>query len=349
VSFSFADRAFPDLPVEVADVMTTSLYTEFASMTTKGVPLGTPLFAFVGPEGNTIDVATGLAYPSKAERVRRNPKVGLLLEGNGEPDQLVVSVAGYGAVRDSDIQANVERYLAETGARLSVTSGGMPWAIVREAIWYWARIIIETTPACVAWWPSVHDLDAEPTRWNAAPPTQFPASDPAPSGHPTPPATWPQPSDWRPRAVEVTEKSLPGHLTIADGSGFPLPFRVRRVALVNDGFVLDIPTGAPWIPAGPASLCFAGQATFIGHVDSTTDGGHFTVARRLPDLPLMADPAELWAPQQATKAALLARLEKELARRDLPLPRIPDEPPQATPGSVLRARSTTQNHRVSDQ
>src|ERR1035437_10058673 len=139
MSFTFTERAFPELPEEVADVMTSSLYTEFASMTIKGVPLDTPLFAFVGPAGDTIDVATGLAYPSKAERVRRNPKVGLLLEGNGESGQPVVSVAGFGAVRDSDIQTNVERYLAETAARLTIASGGLPWSVVRQAVWYWAR------------------------------------------------------------------------------------------------------------------------------------------------------------------------------------------------------------------
>ena len=167
MSFSFTQPAFPELPEEVAGVLSTSLYTEFASLTPKGVPLDTPLFAFVGPLGTTIDVATGLAYPAKANRVRRNPKVGLLLEGNGNPGEPVVSVAGFGAVRDADIQANIERYLAETGARLPVTSGGMPWSTVRQAVWYWARIIVETTPARVAWWPSIEHLDDQPTIWRA--------------------------------------------------------------------------------------------------------------------------------------------------------------------------------------
>ena len=162
MSLSLAQRAFPELPEDVADVLTTSLYTEFASVTATGVPLDTPLFAFVEPDGGTIDVATGLAYPAKANRVRHNPKVGLLLEGNGNPGEPVVSVAGFGAVRDADIQANLERYLAETAARLPVTSGGIPWSSVRQAVWYWARIIVQTTPSHIAWWPGVDDLDTEP-------------------------------------------------------------------------------------------------------------------------------------------------------------------------------------------
>jgi hypothetical protein len=345
MSFSLTQRTFPELPEEVAEVLVTSLYTEFASITPQGVPLDTPLFAFVEPEGGTIDVATGLAYPAKANRVRRNPKVGLFLEGNGNPGEPVVSVAGFGAVRDSDIQANIERYLAETAARLPVTSGGMPWTTVRQAVWYWARIIIQTTPARVAWWPGVDQLDAEPMRWSAPASTTFPQSDPPPSGAPSTPATWHTPTNWRPRAHEVLDHHFPGHLTVCDDEGFPLPFRIRAAALVEDGFTLDVPKGAPWEPIGPASLCFSGKGTFIGHVKPTADGAHMTVDRRLPDLPLMADPAQLWAPQPETKAVLLGRLEKELARRGLSLPHVPEEPPAPTAGSILRTQASTQNHR----
>ncbi len=345
MSLSLAQRAFPELPEEVADVLTTSLYTEFASVTAKGVPLDTPLFAFVEPDGGTIDVATGLAYPAKANRVRRNPKVGLLLEGNGNPGEPVVSVAGFGAVRDSDIQANVERYLAETAARLPVTSGGLPWSTVREAVWYWARIIVATTPSHIAWWPGVDQLDEEPLRWRAPVGTTYPQSDPPPDGPSTSPSAWPTPTDWRPRARVVLEQCHNGHLTVCDDEGFPLPFRLRAAALVDDGFTLDVPNGAPWKPIGPASLCFSGRGTFVGQVRPTTDGAHFAVERQLPDLPLMADPAQLWMPQPATKANLMDRLERELARRGLALRHVPEKPPRPTEGSRLRTLATTQNHR----
>jgi hypothetical protein len=345
MSFSFTQRAFPDLPEEVAAVLTSSLYTEYATMTPKGVPLDTPLFAFMGPDGGTIDVATGLAYPAKANRARRNPKVGLLLEGNGNPGEPVVSIAGFGAVRDADIQGNLERYLAETAARLPVTSGGLPWSTVRQAVWYWARIIVQTTPWRVAWWPSTADLDSSPTVWTAPDTKVFPESDPAPSGPPTAPATWHQPTDWRPRAREVLERGLTAHLTVGDAEGFPLPFRVRSIEQVDKGFTLDVPKGAPWAATGRASLCFSGRGTFVGVLETNSDGALLSVERRLPDLPLMANPAELWEPQPETKASLLARLEKELARRGLPLPTVPAEPPPPTAGSLLRTNATTQNHR----
>jgi hypothetical protein len=267
------------------------------------------------------------------------------LEGNGNPGEPVVSIAGFGAVRDSDIQANIERYLAETAARLPVTSGGLPWSTVRQAVWYWARIIVQTAPKRVAWWPSAQDLDAAPDIWTAPETTVFPRSDRAPSGPPTAPAPWPQPTDWRPRAREVLEQGLTAHVSVCDDDGFPLPFRVRSVDLADEGFILEIPKGAPWTPTGPASLCFSGRGTFVGLVEATADGARLTVERRLPDLPLMANPAELWEPQPETKAALMARLERELARRSLPLPRVPEEPPPPTAGSLLRTNATTQNHR----
>jgi hypothetical protein len=345
MALSLARRAFPELPENVADVLASSLYTEFASVTAKGIPLDTPLFSFVEPDGGTIDVATGLAYPAKANRVRRNPKVGLLLEGNGDAADPVVSVSGFGAVRDSDIQANIERYLAETAARLPVTSGGMPWSTVRQAVWYWARIIVQTTPSRIAWWPDADHLDAEPFRWSAPTGTSFPGSDAPPSGPSTPASAWPTPSDWRPRAHEVLEQGLSGHLTVCDHEGFPLPFPMRAATLVGDGFTLDVPKGAPWKPVGPASLCFSGRGTFVGQVTSTSDGARFAVERQLPDLPLMADPAQLWTPQPETRSNLMERLERELARRSLPLPHVPDEPPGPTEGSLLRTQATTPNHR----
>jgi hypothetical protein len=122
---------------------------------------------------------------------------------------------------------------------------------------------------------------------------------------------------------------------------------VRSIDLVDEGFTLDIPQGAPWTPTGPASLCFSGRGTFVGNLEATADGARLTVERRLPDLPLMANPAELWEPQPETKAVLLARLEKELARRGLPLPIVPEAPPPPTAGSLLRSSATTQNHRPS--
>jgi hypothetical protein len=325
---------YAGLPQAVLDLMKSAITAEFATLTAAGVPIDTPAFCFASPGLSSIDFTTGLAYPAKAERARRNPKVGLLLEGRA--DEPVVCIAGMAAVRDADIQANVDRYIAETSAYLHTTVGDTPWPVVRQAVWYWSRIIVQVTPRRILWWDRPAALDAEPHVWDAPAQRVYPASDAAPAGRGSAVPEWPV-LPWRDLAEQKLAAGLPAHLSVVDEQGFPRPVRVRGMSLVGEGFQLELPASAATLARGAASLTFAGTATFVGQVHPAASGSFFQVDRALPILPIMANVAELWAPSPDTRAALMERLTAELARRGLPTPQVPEALLAPTGWSHLRA------------
>lgn len=323
--------ALQEIPKSVTDLILGALHMQFATVSGEGVPIDTPIMAFSSEDLGTISGATGLAYPVKAERARRNPKVGLLIEG--AVDEPVISVAGLCAVRDADIQANLIRYLSETGHYSVGTS--RPWALTRKAVWYWARIIMDVTPRRIMWWENRAAMDQAPNVWNAPADTVFPPSDPAPAGRPSGASKWPQ-RDWRAFARPFVEGGVPGHLTLLDPEGFPLPIGVRGVRMTDTMFELDVPLGVPWAGAGMATFTFAGCATFVGPVSGSGGSMRLLVERMLPVHPMVEDPGQVLEPSDEVRAALLSRLGEELARRGQPIPIVPEERPVPTAGALRR-------------
>jgi hypothetical protein len=321
----------PGLPQHVADAIVAANYIEFATATKAGTPIDTPLLSFAKPDISTIGLTTGLAYPAKADRLRRNPKAGLWIDGKlpGEP---TIAITGYGGVFDANVEANAVEYIAETGAYGAGASAD--WSLAHQSVWYWARIMMRVAPREILWWDD-QDLDAEPKRWTAPADTVWPVSDPAPSGPSTPASEWRQPV-WTSLADNAFARGGVGHLSVMDDEGFPRPIRALGLERTADGFAMDLPRHAPGRRDGPASLSFQGLENFVGV--AVEEGGRVRlhVERALPLLPLMNNPKELWEPEPDTRAQLMGRLQAELARRGQGLPHIPAVKPSPTRGAELR-------------
>jgi hypothetical protein len=313
-----------DLPKHVFAMIESGVVAEFATVTASGIPIDTPTYYFPADDMSTIDLATGLPNPAKAERARRNSKVGLLIEGR--PEEPLVVVRAHAAVRDRDIQANAIRYLAETGYK--GISHGITWEQARLAVTYWSRIIIENTPERIYWWDTHAALDRPPQVWNAVPRGAYPQSDPAPAGDMTLSA-WPV-RPWRDVAQDAVKSGNAAHLSVIDEDGFPLPMRARSFEVTHDGFRLIMPKGTPWKLAGKASLTFAGFQTFLGEVAPGSSAFIFRVERSLPQHPSTYDTKQVLQPSEDTRAKARARLEREAERRGQSLPVIPMEPPERT-------------------
>ena len=319
-----------ELPDRVFKLIESGVVAEFSTVSAAGVPIDTPTYYFPSDDMETLDLATGLPNPAKAERARRNPKVGLLIEG--APEEPVVVVRAHAAVRDSDIQSNAIRYLAETGYR--GISHGITWEKARLAVTYWSRIIIENKPERVYWWDNRSALDGSPQVWSAARDTVYPVSDPPPSGK-MQSSAWPV-RPWRDVAKDAMESGAAAHLSVLDAEGYPLPMRAHSFDLVHEGFRLVMPKGTPWKLQGKASLTFAGFRTFVGDVAPVSGCILLRVERSLPQHPSTLDTKQVLQPSEDTLAKARARLEYEAQRRGQSLPVIPVDPPPRTRIAMIR-------------
>jgi hypothetical protein len=313
-------------PSPAKEVIAHTLVAQVATVTRDGRPVTWPMNPYLSPDGSTIDVSTGVTYPSKAERARRNRKVGLLAGGGAMPLVLVKAVA---TVRDEDLQANTDRYVRESRTKTAEAWRGQPKWLIRSQAWYWVRIFVELTPVEVRWWDS-GTLEGPGELWHGPDPAMTARGEERSPIHSTP---WQrEPGDWRSRASDVSEQQFgPPTLTVMAPDGFPVPRPCRGAVLDGDGFSLDLPETSPVAASGPACLgfdrvygttSFKGQenAVFTGSLDAVT--GRFTVARLLPDFSL---PSHGWAKYRNflnARRRLSRRLESECARRGQPVPKV---------------------------
>jgi len=322
-----------ELPAEVWQVLERSITVEYTSLTRDGAPVMVPVTPYVGEGRTTLDVSTGLAYPTKAERARRNPKVCLLYSdplGSGIERPPVVLVQGLATVRDADLQANTDRYVRLAMAKAPAAFKGQPKFLLRSLTWYFSRIWIQVTPTRVWWWESEAMTD-QPQQWVAAAENVVPPSDPAPPGK-QPPAWLSPPADWRTTAQDVIHRLDQRSLAWVGADGFPLSVPVIGLDQTQDGFRLQIGQHLPGSPAGPACLTlhthpeeFTGQEnhTFMGEVrGGSGEGVDFAVHRALADWSLTGNTVVRSVGFLQKGRRLKPRLVSEAARRGQPVPEV---------------------------
>ena len=318
-------------PSELTPVFQSFVTCEYASLTGQGLPITYPCTPYVGKD--TLDISTGLTYPAKAERARRNAKVALLYSyprGAGLDKPPTVLVLGHAGVRDANLQANTDRYVHDSLARNPDTFAGTPKFMLRSMGWYFARIWVEVTPLQILWWPN-GNLNAQAEVWEAQQNVALPNSDPQPQGE-TPKAWVPKPVGWR-AALKRSIKLGKPVLTTVNSAGFPVPVRVANIRFEKDSDDLwvDLYEGTPHQPQGKACLTFhthpevfTGQENhvFVGEISSSGNTALFKVERQLADWSLAGTGwAKIWA-FLGKRSTLAARLKKEAARRGQAVPKV---------------------------
>ena len=320
-----------DWPADLLEVFERALTCEYASLTRAGAPVTIPSTPYVGA-GGTLDISTGLSYPAKAERARRNPKVALLFAdaiGTGAGEQPVVLVQGHAAVRDADLQANTDRYTRLSLAKLPAAVEGQPKAILRRMVFYYARIWVEITPVRITWWPN-RALSAPALLWEAPSGVALPESDPAPSGRQ--PAAWLKPPErWLQIAAQAL-RSLPlADLTVPGGDGYPVCVPVTAGQLDGTLVPLSVGAGAPALPEGPACLTMHGHDerfttqenhTLVGSLTHGQDGLALSLERALADWSITGNRLQRGLGFLAKGRALRPRLKTEAARRGQSVPTV---------------------------
>jgi hypothetical protein len=332
--------AVPDTPIQadldwsiIRDQAGAFVTTEYASLDRTGSPVTWPVTPYLGE--HTIDVSTGLTYPLKAERARRNPKVTLTFSqplGSGLEHPATFVVQGLATVRDADLRANSARYLEVSNQRFPQIYAGTPTAMLRGMAFYWSRIWIEVSPVRVLWWPG-GDLDQPPQAWLPADALPVPPSDPAPTGRGAGSWKTTTPVDWKVRTRGALDRLGMPVLTTVTTDGWPLPLRVREAEQTSSGFRLRPPAGVD-VVGGPASLTFHSHGevfdsqeniSVVGrchvNVDGTVD---FDAHRTLNDFIVPKNPLRRTIYMLSAGRRLNKRLASEAARRGQAVPRFAD-------------------------
>lgn len=137
---------------EHIDLFERFIAAEYAYLSPRGLPLCWPVTPYWVAERGVLAIATGVAYPRKADYAKVTPEVALYFSdptGSGIPNAPSILVKGIATVLDEDLQENTDRYVKAirqkfTAARLAVNS-----ITVKLLDFYLPRLWVEIEPMSV--------------------------------------------------------------------------------------------------------------------------------------------------------------------------------------------------------
>jgi hypothetical protein len=279
------------LPAEAREAFARFITTEYTTVGPGQQPITWPVTPYYSDGGASIDVTTGVGYPKKADDAKRHPSVSLLFSdgtGSGIESGIQVLVQGTADVDDRNLEANKERYWAESWEKLPGARDAHPPKFLRSMFtWYYTRIYICVRPERVFVWgdgdagkePEIHDAHLEEVR----------------SGHAEEPeeghgreiggeAVWDDRMDELGRLYET------GVVSWLGPDGFPISVRLP-LEVDDSSRSIALPTEPAGLPLLPGRAClsvhrhppdFSWQQNFQVRGDlEQSDGGWRLVPRKL--------------------------------------------------------------------
>jgi hypothetical protein len=268
------------LPPDVQAVFERFITTEYTTLDRSGHPITWPVTPYYHAGEGCVDVTTGVGYPKKADDAGANPRVSLLFSdptGSGMEKPPMVLVQGTARVDEEDLEANRERYLRESYAKLPGMRSAMPPKFLHGFMrWYVDRIYVHVWPERVYVWP-----DGDPTRE----PELFDARlEEVRSGHteePEAPVPAPERGEptWDGRMDELGERYRSAVVSLVSPDGFPFSLRVpvqvdreaRRVRIDADAIGVPVQAGLVCVCAHDHAPDFSWQRNFQVRGDLVED------------------------------------------------------------------------------
>ena len=270
-----------ELPSDVGVVFKRFITCEYVTVDGHGQAIAWPVTPYMGADGSTLDITTGVGYPKKADDAARHPHVAHLYSdptGCGIDRPPTVLAQGTATIHDSDYPANRERYKRESLEKLPATKELAPPKFVEPLLtWYYDRIYVASVPARILVWPD-GDCTKEPTVHGApleasAPPGEPPAAD--------------GPTVWDERMDELGSRYDSAVLAWEDPADHPFAVRLP-VEIDRDArrITFPVPAGIPvrlgkaCVTAHSHSPEFLWQENFQVRGDLVREGDRLVLAPR---------------------------------------------------------------------